>query len=73
MDRVTSQSSQGPEQDDFQVHPKSVMVSLSNHGRLEQASFDKLRMSGYQWIALLRNRPRVQSRTISKSTPSLSW
>ena len=38
-----------------------VACRTTNHGRLEQASFDKLRMSGYQWIALLCNRPRVQS------------
>ena len=33
------------------------MASLSNHRQLEQASFDKLRMSRHQWAALLCNRP----------------
>ena len=44
-------------QDDCKVRPKPFMVSLSNHERLEQASFDKLRMSGRQWMVLLCNRP----------------
>ena len=29
------------------------MVSLSNHERLERASFDKLRMSGRHWMVSL--------------------
>jgi len=29
--------------------PDPIMVSLSNHRRLEQASFDRLRMSGRRW------------------------
>ena len=33
------------------------MVSLSNHERLERASFDKLRMSGHRGLARLCNRP----------------
>ena len=33
-------------QDDCKVLPKLLMVSLSNHVRLEPSSFDKLRMSG---------------------------
>ena len=33
-----------PFQDDCQAFPKLLMVSLSNHVRLEPASFDKLRM-----------------------------
>ena len=33
-------------QDDCKVQFKLLMVSLSNHERLERASFDKLRMNG---------------------------
>ena len=32
-------------QDDCKVRSKPLMVSLSNHEQLEQASFDKLRTS----------------------------
>ena len=32
-------------QDDCKVSPNHIMVSLSNHRQLGQASFDKLRMS----------------------------
>ena len=44
-------------QDDCKVLCIPLMVSLSNHRWLEQASFDKLRMSKHQWAALLCNRP----------------
>ena len=44
-------------QDDCKVFSNPFMASLSNHRQLEQASFDKLRMSRHQWAALLCNRP----------------
>ena len=37
----------------FKVHSIPLMVSLSNHERLEPASFDKLRMSGRQWMCYI--------------------
>ena len=45
------------QQDDCKVFSNPFMASLSNHRQLEQASFDKLRMSRHQWAALLCNRP----------------
>ena len=44
-------------QDDCKVSSNPLMVSLSNHRRIERASFDKLRMRRHQWAALLCNRP----------------
>ena len=38
------------------------MVSLSNHERLERASFDKLRMSGRHWMALLCKGPVIPAK-----------
>ena len=44
-------------QDDCKVYSRPLMVGLSNHRQLEQASFGKLRMSRHQWAASLCNRP----------------
>ena len=54
----------------MQIRPKPFMVSLSNHEPLERASFDKLRMSGWQWIALFCNRPGVELHFVGYETES---
>ena len=58
-ERIEIDFARGPvvEQDDCKVFSNPFMASLSNHRQLEQASFDKLRMSRHQWAALLCNRP----------------
>ena len=43
----------GRRQDDCKIFSKPLMVSLSNHQRLERSSFDKLRMTRHQRAALL--------------------
>ena len=47
----------GMRQDDCKVFSNPFMASLSKHRQLEQASFDKLRMSRHQCAASLCNRP----------------
>ena len=42
---VTLKKPWSANQDDCKVFPNHIMVSLSNHRQLGQASFDKLRMS----------------------------
>ena len=46
-----------PAQGDCNVNPNPLMVSLSNHERIGQASRDRLRMNRSRWKGLLSNRP----------------
>ena len=48
----------------FKAHSEPLMVSLSNHERLERASFDKLRTSARHWMALLCEDPDLWGRAI---------
>ena len=52
-------------EDDCKVLYIMFMVSLSNHGWVERASFDKLRMSGHQMSRHQMSRLQMGGRQMS--------